>query len=63
MITATAADIFVDQIQTVEGIESLLVAIKSPSLLNPIADTPVLRFSFIEREARVGGQAGCGASI
>ena len=61
MITATAADVLIDHNQTVEGIESLLVASRSPSLLNSIADTPVLEISAMESEARVGGHAGCGA--
>lgn len=60
-MTVTAAEDFTDQIQIVDGIESLLVARKSPWLLNSIKDIPILKVSAAEVEACVGGHAGCGA--
>ena len=62
-MTAMAAEDFIDQIQIVDGIESFLVARKSPSLLNSIKDIPIFKVSAADNEACVGGHADCGAEI
>lgn len=51
-----------DQIQTVVGIESFLVATKVPSLLNATTETPWGGLFDLPRDDEVGGLAGCGAT-
>ena len=62
-MTAAAVEVSIDQIQMVDGIESLLVASKSPLLLNSIRDIPIFKLSAAASEVCVGGHAGCGAEI
>lgn len=63
IMTATAAEVLTDQIHIVDGIASLLVASKSPSLLNSIKDIPVLEDSAAESMFCVGAHAGCDATM
>lgn len=54
--------VFRDHIQTVVGMRSSLVAIRVPSLLNAITETPCVRLFDLPRDNEVGGLAGCGAA-
>jgi len=61
--TATTEPVCNDRIQTVVGMESLLVANRSPSLLKARIEIPWTGWSAFVREVDVGGFAGCGAMI
>lgn len=57
-----AVQVFKDHIQTVVGVESFLVAIKVPALLNAIMKIPCVGAFNLLKDDDVGGLAGCGAA-
>jgi hypothetical protein len=63
-IIANGDSNFKDQIHTVVGIESFLVAIRVPSgLLNVIVEIPTFGLGSVGRELTVGGHIGWAAVI